>query len=215
MSAAEYWSLLQGALVTITVSFVAIAIGAPAGLLLAVVRWRRIAVLDQGVAALVSVLRATPSVTLALLIYFALPTAGLELPRFWAAVATLALGTTAFNCEIWRASLLAFPRDQLDAAASVGMTRWRAFRRIVLPQIIRGASPALVNETTLLIKVSPAVAVIGLAETTRAAVRIGAATYRPIPPFLAALAIYAVIIGGLLLLQRRFEQRQTLALQAA
>ena len=49
---------------------------------------------------------------------------------------------------------------------------------------------------TLLIKVSPAVAVIGVTETTRAAVRIGATTYDPIPPFLVALAIYVVVIGA-------------------
>lgn len=210
MGPTEYWTLLQGASVTVAISFVAIAIGLPLGLLLAVVRWRRMPVLDTAVAALVSVLRATPSVTLVLLIYFALPTAGLELSRFWAAVATLALGTSAFNCEIWRASLLAFPKDQLDAAASVGMTRWRAFRRVVLPQILRGAMPALVNEMTLLIKVSPAVAVIGVVETTRAAVRVGAETYAPIPPFLCAVALYGVVIGALVVVQRRVERRQAL-----
>ena len=208
MNAAAYWSLLQGASVTVAVSFVAIAIGAPAGLVLAALRWRRVPLLDTAIRALVSLLRATPSVTLVLLIYFALPTAGLELSRFWAAVATLALGTAAFNCEIWRAALLAFPRDQLDAAASVGMTRWRAFRRVVLPQIVRGSLPALVNEATLLVKVSPAVSVIGLVETTRAAVRVGASTYAPIPPFLAALVLYGVLIGALLALQRWFERRQ-------
>ena len=207
VSRADYWSLLQGASVTVTISLVAIAIGVPSGLLLAIVRWRRTPLLDPAVAALVSLLRATPSVTLVLLIYFALPSAGLEMSRFWAAVATLALGTAAYNCEIWRASLLAFPKEQLDAAASVGMTHWRAFRRVVLPQIVRGALPALVNEVTLLIKVTPAVAVIGLVETTRAAVRVGAATYAPIPPFLCALVIYVCIIGSLLMVQRRVERR--------
>ncbi len=211
MGRAEYWSLLQGAWVTVAISLAALAIGTPSGLLLAIVRWRGVPVLDRVVATLVSLLRATPSVTLVLLVYFALPTAGVELSRFWAAVGTLALGTSAYNCEIWRASLLAFPRDQLDAAASVGMTRWRAFRRVVLPQILRGAMPALVNEATLLIKASPAVAVIGLAETTRAAVRVGAQTYQPIPPFLCAIAFYGVIIGVLLVLQRRFERRQAAA----
>ena len=90
------------------------------------------------------------------------------------------------------------------------MTSWHAFRRVVLPQIFRGSLPALVNETTLLIKVSPAVAVIGLVETTRAAVRVGASTYDPIPPFLVALALYGVLIGALLVLQRWFERRQAL-----
>ena len=77
----------------------------------------------------------------------------------------------------------------------------------MLPQIARAALPALVNEMTLLIKVSPAVAVIGVTEATRAAVRIGAATYNPIPPFLVALAIYIVVIGAFVAMQRMLERR--------
>jgi ABC-type amino acid transport system permease subunit len=80
------------------------------------------------------------------------------------------------------------------------------FRLVVLPQIVRAALPALVNEMTLIIKVSPAVAVIGVIEATRAAVRIGAATYNPIPPFLVVLVIYIVIIGAFVAVQRAFEQ---------
>jgi ABC-type amino acid transport system permease subunit len=156
---------------------------------------------------MVSLLRATPAVTLVLLVYFALPTVGLEVPRFAAGVATLTLGSMAYNCEIWRAALLAFPLDQLDAARAFGMPRGLRFRLVVLPQIARAALPALVNEMTLLIKVSPAVAVIGVTEVTRAAVRIGAATYNPIPPFLVALAIYLVVIGIFVATQRMLERR--------
>ena len=166
---------------TIAVSVLAIVIGAPLGLGLALIRWGQVRGIDSIVATLVSLLRATPAVTLVLLVYFALPTIGLELPRFAAAVATLTLGTMAYNCEIWRATLLAFPSDQLDAARAFGMPRGLRVRLIVLPQIARAALPALVNEMTLIIKVSPAVAVIGVIEATRAAVRIGAATYRPHP----------------------------------
>jgi ABC-type amino acid transport system permease subunit len=136
-----------------------------------------------------------------------LPTVGLEVPRFAAGVATLTLGSMAYNCEIWRAALLAFPSDQLDAARAFGMPRGLRFRLVVLPQIARAALPALVNEMTLLIKVSPAVAVIGVTETTRAAVRIGAATYNPIPPFLVALAVYVVVIGAFVATQRMLERR--------
>jgi His/Glu/Gln/Arg/opine family amino acid ABC transporter permease subunit len=173
---------------------------------LALIRWGKVRGLDGIVAALVSLLRATPSVTLVLLIYFALPTIGLEVPRFAAGVATLALGTMAYNCEIWRAVLLAFPTDQLDAARAFGMPRALRFRLVILPQIARAALPALVNEMTLIIKVSPAVAVIGVIETTRAANRIGAATYKPIPPLLVALAMYVVIIGAFVVVQRMLER---------
>ena len=203
--------LWEGLGVTAAVSLLALLIGLPLGLGLALVRWRRVPVLDPAVAALVSLLRAVPSVTLVLLVYFALPGLGLALPRFAAAVATLGLGTMAFGCEIWRGALLAFPKDQIDAARACGMTRGLRFRRIVLPQLVRACLPALVNEATLLIKVSPAIAVIGLVDTTRAAVRIGAETYEPIPPFLAALAIYAAVIAGFVLLQRWLERRQASA----
>jgi His/Glu/Gln/Arg/opine family amino acid ABC transporter permease subunit len=207
VSQGDYLAIAFGTLNTIAISFLAIAIGTPLGLVLALVRWGRVRGLDPVVATLVSLLRATPSVTLALLIYFALPTLGLELPRFTAGVATLALGSTAYNCEIWRAALLAFPRDQLDAAHAFGMTRGLRLRLIILPLITRATLPALVNEMTLLIKVSPAVAVIGVVDVTRAAVRIGAATYDPIPPFLVALAIYVGVIGLLVVGQRVLERR--------
>jgi His/Glu/Gln/Arg/opine family amino acid ABC transporter permease subunit len=207
MGTEDYLALAAGAANTIAVSVLAIAIGAPLGLGLALIRWGQVRGLDSIVATMVSLLRATPAVTLVLLVYFALPTIGLEVPRFAAAVATLTLGTMAYNCEIWRATLLAFPPDQLDAARAFGMPRGLRVRLIVLPQIARAALPALVNEMTLIIKVSPAVAVIGVIEATRAAVRIGAATYNPIPPFLVALAIYIAVIGAFVAAQRALERR--------
>jgi His/Glu/Gln/Arg/opine family amino acid ABC transporter permease subunit len=208
MGAVDYLALLAGAGNTIAISAIAIALGSPLGLMLALIRWGKVPGLDRPVAILVSLLRATPSVTLMLLVYFALPVLGLELPRVAAAVATLALGSMAYNCEIWRGALLTFPKDQLDAAKALGMRRNLRLRHIILPQLVRSALPALVNEMTLLIKVSPAIAVIGLADVTRAAVRIGASTYQPVPPFTAALVIYLVIIGTLVLAQRLFENRQ-------
>jgi His/Glu/Gln/Arg/opine family amino acid ABC transporter permease subunit len=196
MTAVDYLALLAGAGNTIAISAIAIALGSPLGLMLALVRWAKIPGLDGFVAALVSLLRATPSVTLMLLVYFALPVLGIELPR------------VAYNCEIWRGALLAFPKDQLDAAKAFGMRRHLRFRQIVLPQLVQSALPALVNEMTLLVKVSPAVAVIGVVDVTRAAVRIGASTYQPVPPFAVALVIYLVIIGALVLAQRVFENRR-------
>ena len=211
MSWLEAWTVVQGAGVTILVSLASLAVGLPLGLCLALVRWSRVPVLDPAAAVLVSLLRAIPAVTLVLLVYFALTDFGLSLTRFEAAVATLGLGTMAFTCEVLRGALLALDRDQLDAALSVGMGRTLRMRRIVLPQVFRMALPGLVNEVTLLIKASPAVAVIGLVEATRAAVRIGAATYEPIPPLLLALALYVSIIACFVLLQRMLERRARLA----
>lgn len=204
-------SLLQGAAVTLWVSATAIVLGIPLGLCLALIRWRRVPVLSQVVAIYVSIIRATPAVTLALLFFFALPTLGVPIGTVGAAVLTLLVNTSAFNAEIWRSALIDFPSDQVQAARAYGMTPWLTFRRIIFPQIWRTSLPALVNEMTLLIKASPAIAVIGIVDLTRAASRIGAATYEPLPPFIAATIIYMLLVllfvGTQRLVERRIRQK--------
>lgn len=198
-------SLLQGAALTVALSLLGIVLGVPLGLGLALIRWARVPVLARAVAAYVSVLRATPMVTLALLIFFALPNIGISIDPIPGAILTLTLNTAAFNCEIWRAALLDFPKAQMEAAAATGMSRALAFRRIVFPQLWRTSLPSLVNEITLLIKASPAIAVLGVVDITRAAVRIGAETYEPLPPFLFATALYFAVVLSLVRIQRTIE----------
>jgi His/Glu/Gln/Arg/opine family amino acid ABC transporter permease subunit len=211
MSGADIAAIFQGAIVTITLSAIGILIGLPIGLGLALIRWANVPVLGRIVALYVSMLRATPLVTLLLLLFFALPNIGVPMSPVSAAILGLVMSTSAFNCEVWRSALMNFPKDQYEAAQSVGMNAGQRFRRIVLPQIIRVSLPGLVNEMSLLIKVTPVLAVVGVVDITRAAVRIGAQTYEPLPPFLVAIAIYVPIVFALVSLQRWIERRQTRA----
>jgi His/Glu/Gln/Arg/opine family amino acid ABC transporter permease subunit len=215
MSGGDILAILQGAVVTVTLSLTGILIGLPIGLGLAVLRWADVPVIARIVAVYVSILRATPLVTLLLLLFFALPNIGIAIGPISAAILVLVMNTAAFNCEVWRASLMNFPRDQYEAAQSVGMGAGLRFRRIVLPQIARTSLPGLVNEMSLLIKVTPVLAVVGVVDITRAAVRIGAETYDPLPPFLVAVALYAPIVFALVSLQRWIERRQIMAEAAA
>jgi His/Glu/Gln/Arg/opine family amino acid ABC transporter permease subunit len=208
MSWGDLLAIFQGAVVTVTLSFAGILIGAPIGLALAVVRWADVPVAARLVAVYVSILRATPLVTLLLLLFFALPNVGIAVDPISAAIIGLVMSTAAFNCEVWRAALMNFPKDQYEAAQSVGMNAMLRFRRILLPQIAQASLPGLVNEMSLLIKVTPALAVVGVVDITRAAVRIGAETYDPLPPFLVAIALYAPIVFLLVLLQHWIERRQ-------
>ena len=215
MSAGDVLAILRGAVVTVTLSLTGILIGLPIGLGLAVLRWADVPVVARIVAVYVSILRATPLVTLLLLLFFALPNIGIAIGPISAAILALVMNTAAFNCEVWRASLMNFPKDQYEAAQSVGMSAPLRFRRIVLPQIARTSLPGLVNEMSLLIKVTPVLAVVGVVDITRAAVRIGAETYDPLPPFLVAVALYAPIVFALVALQRWIERRQLMAEAAA
>lgn len=215
MTPGDVAAFAQGAVVTVTLSFVGILLGLPIGLGLALIRWANVPLAAWVVTLYVSVLRATPLVTLLLLLFFALPNIGVPINPYSAAILALVMNTSAFNCEIWRAALINFPKDQHEAAQAVGMRAEQRFRRIVLPQIVRQSLPALVNEMSLLIKVTPVLAVVGVVDITRAAVRIGAETYEPLPPFLVAVAIYVPIVFALVSLQRWIERRQVVAEAAA
>jgi His/Glu/Gln/Arg/opine family amino acid ABC transporter permease subunit len=215
MTASDIAAIFQGAIVTVTLSVIGILIGLPIGLGLALIRWANVPIVAGIVTLYVSILRATPLVTLLLLLFFALPNIGVPINPISAAIVALVMNTSAFNSEVWRSALMNFPKDQYEAAQSVGMRAEQRFRRIVLPQIARASLPGLVNEMSLLIKVTPVLAVVGVVDITRAAVRIGAQTYEPLPPFLVAVALYAPIVFALVSLQRWIERRQVAAEAAA
>jgi len=193
--------------VTAWLSAIGIALSLPLGLLLAIIRWRRVAVLDGVLAGFVSLIRATPFVTLVLFIFFVLPSLGIELKPIPAAIVALTINTMAFSSEIWRSALDSFPRDQREAAEACGMSEFQALRRVIFPQIWRSSLGPLVSEATILLKCTPAIAVIGVVEITRAASRIGAETYEPLPPFLLATVLYTALIAVLVRGQRYVERR--------
>ena len=158
-------------------------------------RWARVPVVAQVVTVYVSILRATPLVTLLLLLFFALPNIGVPIgadlgrdSRADHEHLGLQLRGLARRADELPEGPVSRPRSRSACRAS------QRFRRIVLPQIWRVSLPGLVNEMSLLIKVTPVLAVVGVVDITRAAVRIGAQTYEPLPPFFVALAIYMPIV---------------------
>lgn len=207
MNGQAWLLLLDGAWVTVWISAVAIGLGVILGLLVALLRMARIPFLDQLLILYTSLARATPLVTLVLFVFLSAPGWGLNLSREAAAILALTANTAAFNAEIWRGAFLGFSRDQRESALACGMTPWLLFRRIMLPQMLAGSLPGLVNEMTFLIKGSPAIAVIGLVDLSRVSNRIGAVTYEPLPPILAAALIYMAILGVLVRLQALAERK--------
>ena len=207
MTAGGFQMLLDGAWTTIWISLLAIVSGVPIGFVLSLIRVSRFPVLSQIVVLYVSLGRATPLVTLALFLFVTLPVFGVNIDKSTAGVVALMLNTASFNTEVWRSVYLAFPQSQTEAARAMGMIRALYFRRIMLPQMWYAALPSLVNEMTLLIKASPAIAVIGVVDLTRVTNRIAAQTYEPLPPILIAGVMYILFIGVLVRLQRHLEKR--------
>lgn len=199
--------LLWGAWTTAWLSSVSIGLGVVFGLGVALLRAGRAPVIGPVLALYVSLGRATPLVTLTLFLFLLAPSLGLQISRETIAVIALTLNTTAFNAEVWRASLLSMPPAHIEAARACGMRRGAIFRLVVLPQAWLRSLPGLINEMTFLVKASPAVAVIGIVDLTRVTNRIIAVTFNPLPPILVAVALYMALMWGLLRAQRLFDVR--------
>ena len=203
-------ALLQGAWITIWISGLSILLGIVLGFGVAIVRIARVPVISQILKIYISVARATPMVTLVLFLFVTAPFLPFDVERWVIVVAALTINTTAFNAEIWRSALATFSHDQVEAALAAGMTRKKMLWRIMLPQMLITSLPGLVNEMSLLIKSSPAIAMVGIADLTRATNRVYALTYEPMPPILAAAFLYFLIIGALVRVQRvadKYSQR--------
>lgn len=155
----------------------------------------------------VSFFRGVPLLIQLMLMYYLLPFAGINIPALAAAVLAVGLCAAAYISEILRGALNAIPRGQREAAIAIGLTPRDLWTRVLLPQALTIAMPALVNELILLVKASSLVSVVGIVEITRMSQSIAAATYRPLEIYLTAAFLYLVLNLILAAIGRGFERR--------
>jgi polar amino acid transport system substrate-binding protein len=155
----------QGALVTLLLSLAAMALAAPFGLALALVRLGRPRLAPLATI-YVELVRGTPVLLQLYLLYYGL--AGiLPLGPWAAAIVGLGLNYAAYESEIYRAAILSVPRAQWEAALAVGAPRRVAFRQVILPQALRLAVPGVTNDFISLLKDSSLVSVLTVVELTK------------------------------------------------
>lgn len=191
-------ALVSGGLMTLWVSFVSLALGGLGALLLSFVvysgRNDHAVVLRSATAVYVSVFRGTPLLTQLIVIFYVVPQLlGLDAPPIAAAIVGLTLNTAAFQCEIYRSSLAALPKGQIEAARMLGIGDWSMRLRILFPQMLRLALPALINEIVIILKNSSLISVIAVTDLTRSAQQIAASTFRPTEVYITLAIIYLVI----------------------
>lgn len=199
--------LLLGAATTLVVSCVAILLGIAIAVPLCLLRLAKRRWLRSGAAAYVSFFRGVPLLVQLLIIYYFLPVIGLDLPPFVAAVIGLGLCTAAYQAENLRGGFLIIPPGQAEAARAFGYTGMQVRRHILVPQALRAAFPALMNEMIMILKASSLVSVVGVADLTRESQNIVARDLHPIRWYMAAALIYLVINIGLAFLGRATERR--------
>jgi len=197
---------VHGAGFTIVISVLAMAIAIAGGLVLSVARRYGGRVLAAAAGVYVEVFRGTPVLLQLYVLYYGLAPL-LTLDAFTAAVVGLGLNYAAYESELYRAGLEAVPVGQSEAALALGMSRWLALRRIVLPQALRVALPGVANDFIALLKDSSLVSVITVVELTKQMTITAVDVRGWLGPGVLCAALYLAMSYPLSRLARRLERR--------
>jgi len=202
--------LLKGLWMTLTLTFLSVAIGFNLGLGLAILRGMENRWLSGFARYYSIVFRGTPLLVQIFLVYFALPAIiGQRVDAFFAAISACSINSGAYVAEIFRGGIQSIDNGQMEAGRSLGMSWWQTMRYIILPQAFKRIIPPLGNEFIAMLKDSSLVSVIGFEELTRRGQLIIARTYASFEIWLAVALIYLLmtfVVARLTgILERRFD----------
>ncbi len=221
--------LARGIGTTLWVTFVAFSLACLLGLVVALARTSRMYLLRQVATFYIEILRGIP--ILVFLFYVAFvgapwlvgavnlvmtpatalgwfePLTVRELDFTWRAVFALTVCYSAFIAEIFRAGIEAVDRGQVEAAQSLGLSRWHAFRFVVAPQALRTILPPLGNDFVAMIKDSALVSALGVQDITQLGKVYAAGSFKFFETYNVMAYLYLTMTISLSLLVRLLERR--------
>lgn len=130
-----------------------------------------------------------------------------DISLLWRAIIALTIGYSAFISEVFRAGILAVDKGQIEAAKSLGLSRFQRFRFVILPQAIRVILPPLGNDFVAMVKDSSLVSVLGVADITQMGKVYAAGSFRFFETYSIVAYIYLILTVGLSLSLRQLEKR--------
>lgn len=158
-------SLLQGLVVTVEITFAAMALALVLGVVLATMRLEsRVRWVYVPATIYIELIRGTPLILQLFFVYFALPSLGIRLDPFLAGVLAIGVNYSAYLSEVFRSAIRAVPRGQWEAAYSVGLPWSLIMWRVIFPQAGRIALPATGNYFIGLFKDSALASTISVTE---------------------------------------------------
>ncbi|WP_304165622.1 amino acid ABC transporter permease [Lonsdalea britannica] len=206
LMADSFWSLLSAGLkFTVPLAIISFILGLAVGIVVALIRLYGPRPLKWIADFYVWVIRGTPLLVQLFLIFYGLPSAGITLDAFPAALIGFTLNVGAYSSEIVRGAILSVPQGQWNAAYSLGMKGTQAIRWVIFPQSVFVSLPPLSNTFISLIKDTSLAAVITVPEMFLAAQRIVSVTYEPLIMYVEAAMIYLLFCTILSKVQTRLE----------
>lgn len=199
--------LIPGIKVTFPLTLISFALSLVIGLILALVEVANIKGLKQIAYFYTWIFRGTPLIVQLFIIFFGLPSIGIMIDAFPAAVIAFGLNLGAYNGEVMRSAILAVPKAQYEAVQSLGAGSLRTMFEIVLPQAFPIAFPSLGNNLIGLLKDTSLAASITVVDLFKSAQQIAARTYEPFALYCEAAVIYLAFSTILSFIQRYLEKK--------
>lgn len=200
--------LLEGLVVfTLPLSIIAFILGLILAVFTALARISTVKIFQWIARFYVSIIRGTPLLVQLFILFYGLPTLGIVIDPFPAAVIGFSLNVGAYASEIIRAAILSIPKGQWEAAQMIGMTYSQSLQRVILPQATRVSIPPLSNSFIGLVKDTSLASLILVTEMFRRAQEIAATNYEFLLLYVEAAAIYWVVCFFLSIIQGRLERR--------
>lgn len=206
--------LLEGVKLTIFVSLISLAIGVLIGLLACIMGLSKNPILSFISKAYVWVIRGTPMIVQAFVVYFGFPqliqktlSPSFTLSAFSAGIVTLSLNAGAYLSEIFRSGIEAVDPGQVEASRSLGVSSASTMLKIVLPQAFKITIPSLVNQFIITVKDTSILSVIGMAEiVNKAKVYVGS-TFQFFATYILVAAYYLAVISVLMIVSKFVEKK--------
>jgi His/Glu/Gln/Arg/opine family amino acid ABC transporter permease subunit len=206
--------LFEGVVLTLKIALVSMAFAMVLGLVIALLRMSSIWPVRTLASLYISIFRAIPPLVFILWMYYGVTlVTGLNIEAFWSGVICLSLQYAAWLAEIYRSGLQAIDKGQSEAAMSTGLSRTRAFAKVIWPQAWRIIIPPIANNFVGIIKDSSLVGVIGLNELMRQSQIATSLTFRPFELYTAAMVIYIVMTLVIARMASYLEQRAARSLR--
>ncbi|MBR4862823.1 MAG: amino acid ABC transporter permease [Firmicutes bacterium] len=196
-------AVIQGVEYTLILSVVSVLMAVLPAFLLATMRLSKNKIIRCISGSYIAVFRSTPILVQLMIIYYGVFSwitiprfiifGFIDASRFIPGVVALALNSSAYVAEIFRAGILAVDSGQMEAARSLGLSEKQSMKLVVLPQAIKNVLPALANEVITMVKESSVCMVLGMAEILFTAQTIGGSTMITIGPYMVAAFTYFLI----------------------
>lgn len=199
----------KAALITLGISILAMLVAIFVGLILALMRIYGTKIISNLAVIYIEAIRGTPLLVQLYLIFYALPSIGIKLSPFLAAILGLGLNYAAYEAEVYRSGFFAIPKGQIEAAISLGMSKFQAVWHIIIPQAIRIVIPPMTNDFISLLKDSSLVSIITMIELTKVYNQIASTFYDYLGTGIIVAVLYLLLGLPFVRLARYFERRLT------